>query len=188
MNHLINIRFLEEGTRGGETVRHADSSVHPSFYFGKDELYIPELDDWVQTQHVIEMTLHDKRGLADGCMATRLQASHHVPMHLLPWWVMCINSLVLDCSNSRAVAIELLQSCAKPSIWSFWTHCRWLSLSLFNTCRREYKAFAPRWHHDNVYPRRSCVRPGISMVTLAVYIACTHTLKRNTHSFSKSDW
>ena len=30
-----------------------------------------------------------------------------------------INGLVQDCSNSSALAMELLQSCTKPSIW-YW--------------------------------------------------------------------
>ena len=30
-----------------------------------------------------------------------------------------IEGLAQDCSNSSVLAMELLQSCAKPSIWSF---------------------------------------------------------------------
>ena len=29
----------------------------------------------------------------------------------------CFDGLVQDCSNSSALAMELLQSCTKPSIW-----------------------------------------------------------------------
>ena len=34
------------------------------------------------------------------------------------WTPCCFDCLVQDCSNSSALAMELLQSCAKPSIWS----------------------------------------------------------------------
>ena len=30
-----------------------------------------------------------------------------------------IDGLAQDCSNSSALAMELMQSCAKPSIWSW---------------------------------------------------------------------
>ena len=38
--------------------------------------------------------------------------------HLI--WYQYINGLVQDCSNSIANALELLQSCTKPSIWFPW--------------------------------------------------------------------
>ena len=45
-------------------------------------------------------------------------------------WVQDIDGLVQDCSNSSAVAMELLQSCTKPSIWA----CICLVTSKYITC------------------------------------------------------
>ena len=52
-------------------------------------------------------------------------ASHgSCPAYLLRWCVRAaidrtyITGLVQDCSNSSVLAMELLQSCTKPSIWS----------------------------------------------------------------------
>ena len=50
----------------------------------------------------------------------------HVPIIMLYWTTHDINDLVQDCGNSSALALELLQSCTKPSIYTttvpkFWT-------------------------------------------------------------------
>ena len=52
---------------------------------------------------------------------TQFQANSSIctaSVHLLPWHH--IDGLVQDCSNSSALAMELLQSCAKPSIYQTW--------------------------------------------------------------------
>ena len=60
-------------------------------------------------------------------------------MHDLQWHM---KGLVQDCSNSIALAMELLQSCAKPSIWcnlaimnnkSMFSHPCCLQTSLYDT-------------------------------------------------------
>ena len=49
-----------------------------------------------------------------------------VPWLLMPWLLLCqffrsygIDSLVQDCSNTSALAMELLQSCTKPSMYIY---------------------------------------------------------------------
>ena len=42
-----------------------------------------------------------------------------------------IDGLVQDCSNSSALAMELLQSCTKPSISSIVYNCEVLLISKF---------------------------------------------------------
>ena len=40
-------------------------------------------------------------------------------------YIFHLNGLVQDCSNSIANALELLQSCTKPWIWSICLEARW---------------------------------------------------------------
>ena len=42
---------------------------------------------------------------------------HCKPCRSLQWIICDIDGLVLDCSNSSALAMEFLQSCTKPSIY-----------------------------------------------------------------------
>ena len=55
------------------------------------------------------MGLENKQRKKIECILSNLEVTHGQSD---------IDDLVQDCSNSSALAMELLQSCTKPSIWS----------------------------------------------------------------------
>ena len=56
-----------------------------------------------------------------------------------------IDGLVQDCSNSSTLAMELLQSCSKPSIWSFSSHAITADVDVVETAKS-----AEMFHSDGI--------------------------------------
>ena len=97
-----------------------------------------------------------------------------LPLSMLCWRYMIffyihITGLVQDCSNSSALAMELLQSCTKPSIWSLntskCTEEKNLSCCILSTSLTEAKlciyALTSKWtkHLSDVKPLSEPVLP-----------------------------
>ena len=60
--------------------------------------------------------------------------SSALAMELLQSCTKPIDGLVQDCSNSSALAMELLQSCTKPSEWYFQKYTAWRTANLKINC------------------------------------------------------
>ena len=66
-------------------------------------------------------------------MNNEIRRIYETSLEVKWWWIsdsLYIDALMQDCSNSTANALELLQSCTKPSIWG-WTKMMVISDSLY---------------------------------------------------------
>ena len=59
-----------------------------------------------------------------------------------------VDGLVHDCSNSSALAMELLQSCTKPSMWNIFSHWLWRPCPTINRKQNHISRFLEPGHQQ----------------------------------------
>ena len=94
----------------------------------------------------------------------RLMAFSNIKVHVMSLFFECplihIDGFVHDCSNSIANALEILQSCTKPSIWWYGNEVTpvWFISVLFRTLRSSKNGrHFDKHHFTRIYPQLKSV-------------------------------
>ena len=89
--------------------------------------------------------------------------------YIVSSWYIHIDGLVHDCSNSSALAMELLQFCAKSSIWSICPYIRTSELLYWHRVNRKtVSVIWRRWVKLGAVSIRKTVLPGMAIPMLKI--------------------